>query len=233
MLVALCLLACRPDTPNKAWRLAAPADGEQTADTSSVRVLPPVRAVLASDSTLVQFPSGLVANGKKGMVAIGPDSTVAGGALWLVGGPGVVNSGDSTATQGLGFVWGDGVQQVRAAFVLSAQAADTSRPAVPATYTYPMDSLYLVQNPVDTQWVYLRRFAIVAFKKSVTGTAVRQFFARHQAIIVGGLKTLGDYVVRFPDPGASWSAYSSFVDSVNADPAIRYMTPIAWRGAKP
>lgn len=217
------------DRPNSG-RLTLPI---RVLNRSGAGIRSPARATLGADSAVVLFPSGLALNGKRGVTAVAVDSTTPDGAAWLVGAPGITNGTDSTAPRQLTFSWVDGVQSARLSFALIAEPSDTSRPVVPAMFTYPMDSLYLVQNPTDTQWIYLRRFAIVAFKKTVAGITVRQFFVRHHMIVVGGLKALGDYVVQFPDPGASWSAYSAFVDSLNIDPAVRYITPVAWRGAKP
>ena len=73
--------------------------------------------------------------------------------------------------------------------VLVAQEADTTRPAIPGT-DFPADTLFVVSDPATTKFEYYRRLAMVSFLPSATGTEIRAFLAKFDAVVVGGSEFL-------------------------------------------
>ena len=105
-------------------------------------------------------------------------------------------------------------------------------PPIPAL-GYPQDSLYLVQSPLDTTFIYYRRLADVHFVSSVTGPTVYALLTKYRATIVGGTPFTQGYIIQMPDPDPSFSAFMARLDSIRAEPSVRYVVSITARDAPP
>lgn len=99
-------------------------------------------------------------------------------------------------------------------------------PPNPNTTAVPDDSLQTIVSPVDTAMVYFRTMAQVQFRSGTTGSDLAALLQKFQATIVGGTLYSATYIIRYPDPGNSWSAFLSRLDSVAAEPIVLRAMPM-------
>ncbi len=121
---------------------------------------------------------------------------------------------------------------LRFQLVLYAEAADadTSRPAIPPTGTFPRDTTIVISPPWDTATVFYRNIFAIRFDDSTSGKTIRQLFQGYHAEIIGGLSNARAYIVRVPDPGSSWEAYEALKRRLNdQEPGVTYASPVSRR----
>jgi hypothetical protein len=109
---------------------------------------------------------------------------------------------------------------------------DTAPPPIPSTAYWPHgdDTLRTIPDSRYPEISFFRDLFHVAFEPSATGAVINGFFSRNHAIILGGFRWNGEYVVRVPDPGPSKAAYDSPVTRLNREPGVEYAAPLQSRG---
>ena len=113
--------------------------------------------------------------------------------------------------------------------------ADTSRPAIPPRLNLPSDSTFTVEKPgrPRPELLYYRNIVGIIFDDTTSGARVRDLLARYGGIVIGGVSD--EYIVRIPDPGATYAALDSVVTQLNSEPGVTlasrvyYRTPISLR----
>ncbi len=81
----------------------------------------------------------------------------------------------------------------------------------------PDDSLKVIVPPSDTGFVYYRTMATVRFKSTASADQILGFLTKYRAAIVGGTQWAGSYIVRYPDPGSTWSDVTQFISRMRAE----------------
>jgi hypothetical protein len=104
-------------------------------------------------------------------------------------------------------------------------ATDTTRPPIPAGRFDGADSAFVVASPTPG-FSYFRRFAGVLFRDTVSGLGIRQYLLRNGLTVTGGFTMNGAYIVKFADPGESFTAFNAKLASLAADPRVRLVIPI-------
>jgi hypothetical protein len=97
----------------------------------------------------------------------------------------------------------------------------------------PDDSLHTVSDPSNPEDVYYRTFAAVIFDDSVSGGGVRAFLRKYHAAIVGGLPTSLGYIIRFADPGPSWTSLQALLLRMRSEPGMFDVMPEMRSGRPP
>jgi hypothetical protein len=114
---------------------------------------------------------------------------------------------------------------------VSEVASDTTRPPVPSSYS-EFDTTVVVPNPSDSDVIYYRNIFFLQFDDSTSGTTVRSVLQRYQATIVGGSTSpwdRGAYVVRVPDPGATWEDVQRVAAQMQSERGVYLARPRAYR----
>jgi len=108
---------------------------------------------------------------------------------------------------------------------------DTTRPPMPTTglHNVPLDSSIIASPPGDTVTKYYRNVFGVRFADSTSGATIRQFLALMNGEIIGAALNIGEYVIRFPDPGPEYSAVDSLQYRIESMPGVEYAVPLAFR----
>ncbi len=114
--------------------------------------------------------------------------------------------------------------------LLAQQPSDTTRPPIPENWSFPDDSTHVVMFPSDTLLVYYRTMVSVHFKPEASGTSIRAFMTKYQLEIVAGIRWLGEYVMRYPDPGESWDAVQASIRAMRSEPVVKSLWLAKRRG---
>src|SRR5690606_7571181 len=166
------------------------------------------RLILAPDSGIVLQP---VSSYGTDPVAVNHDGTVAGGhplagaAFWTVG-RGTTPNGALTPDTVVTVDVPVGTGHFLLRFGGDSLAPPVGRPPVPDGTWAPDDSTLAVENTDSYGYTTVfRMFVGIDFSSTATPSEVRAALASHDAVVVGGLKSLmgpGSYVVQVPDPGS-------------------------------
>lgn len=161
---------------------------------SGAAVMSPVRLELAVDSSVVLAPPGLAKNGKKGVTPAAPDSSLAAGAVWLVGTGPMLGAGDTTSPRDLVFDWDNGVHSAGFHFTSTAAPALVDIPALPAESLtgdvvahYYADS-NLIKDDSLSGGPFPRGIIIVSFMPGTSVDQKRQAIGAIGGQVVGGLR---------------------------------------------
>lgn len=112
-----------------------------------------------------------------------------------------------------------------------AESGDTTRPQVPIADFAPSDadSQRIIVDPTDSSIAYYRELFDLQFDDSTSGPTVRAFFARYNALVIGGIPAFNTYVIRVPDPGAEPADYDSLLARMARESGVLFVAPIAHR----
>lgn len=172
--------------------------------------------------------TALLRNGQSGVVSFDVTADV---QAWLAGQP---NDGwllKKTVEGDPGKVdFGSRESGTPARLALTMVATDTVRPPLPGGFRYPADTSGFVVDPHDSAARFYPDIVVVQFRDTVSGSGVRQFLARYRATIIGGLPQWPAYVVRVPQPGASFADLDSLVSDIARDPRVSVAYPITIHG---
>lgn len=166
--------------------------------------------------------TALLRNGQTGVVSFDVTADV---LAWLAGQP---NNGwllKKTVEGDPGKVdFGSRESAAGPRLTLTVVAGDTARPELPDTrnYFFPTDTAFSVASPGDTAIRYYRTVVGILFDDTTSGVTVRRVLADYRATIIGGLKNLGAYIVRVPDPGPSYAAVDSLISRLSSEPGVQY-----------
>ena len=109
---------------------------------------------------------------------------------------------------------------------------DTARPPMPDSLGLPVDSVLTVTRRGDTLPVYYRTFLAVGFIDGTSGGAIRRILRRHRASIIGGAPYSppnGEYIIRVPDPGTSFSALDSLARAFESEAGVDHVGLLSLR----
>lgn len=114
---------------------------------------------------------------------------------------------------------------------VDAEVPDTTRPVVPASrkLSTVADTTLVATPPGDTVTIAYRNVFRVRFDDSTSGTTIRAFLVEMQGEIISGNPNAGEYIIRFPDPGASYQAVDSLQRAIMSRVGVDYAVPSKWR----
>lgn len=107
----------------------------------------------------------------------------------------------------------------------STPVSDTTRPAIPNVRFDGADSAFVVASPTPG-FSYFRRFAGIKFHESVAGLEIRRYLREYGLTITGGFPGSGTYIVRFADPGPTFSDFKRWMDALGADARVKFVVPL-------
>lgn len=111
-------------------------------------------------------------------------------------------------------------------------ASDTTRPSFPNVRFDRSDSAFVVASPTSG-FSYFRRFAGIQFHDSVSGTGVRRFLHQYGLEVTGGFRMTGAYIVKFADPGPTFSDFKRWMDTLGADARVKFIVPLEYSTPPP
>ena len=110
------------------------------------------------------------------------------------------------------------------------QDADTIPPAVPlARLFFPDDTGQSVAPDSGSTARYYRTLMRVTFYDTTGGDQVRNALEHWHAAIVAGGPYPTPYILRLPDPGATWSAFDSSLGALRNTPGVQDAFPVSVR----
>ena len=117
---------------------------------------------------------------------------------------------------------------------VDGMASDTTRPVMPTTTNWPLESPLLVTVPYNPSLKNFRDVFGIEFDTSTSGTMIRAFLVRFNAVIIGGYgqgTSAPTYVVRVPDPGTTFQAVDSLVAVMGAYNGVRQARAMNYEGS--
>jgi hypothetical protein len=106
-------------------------------------------------------------------------------------------------------------------------------PPIPTAMNLPETHVLTARAPDDSGVLYYRNVVLVAFDDTVPGSAIRAFFDRYHAVIIGGADFVGPrggYVLQIPDPGPTLEAVDSVVKRIEQEPGVAEATWLTYKG---
>lgn len=121
-------------------------------------------------------------------------------------------------------------------------ASDTAKPTLPTQIAWPLENPLLVTVPYNPSLKNFRDVFAIRFDDSTSGTSICAFLRHFNATIIGGFghgTSAPAYVVRVPDPGATFEAVESLQAVMGRHPgvtsafAMNYAGSFRLRGKSP
>lgn len=192
----------------------------------------PILVVLPRDSGVVTAPSNITArvvesNADSVGAAGGAD---AGAALWTFLETGGTIPGDSTPIRTLQLVVPNKTTAARLSFEIRAELPDSALPIIHDQMTFAAESLYVIEDSLAPGYDYYRRMIGVWLRPGADGTDFRALLQKYNANLAGGSNFVGLYILRFPDPGPTWTDVKALLDSLHREPIVRVAGPVTRRG---
>jgi hypothetical protein len=105
--------------------------------------------------------------------------------LWLIGGSGLLQPGDSTSARTLQIQLDSPGSQARLNFGVEAMTSDTARPVIPSVTQWPAP--LLVASPIDASGRYTRDVFAVVFEDTTSGQTINAFLSQFHATVIGAM----------------------------------------------
>ncbi len=192
----------------------------------------PILVVLPRDSGVVTAPSTVTAR----VVESNADSVGgaggadAGAAFWTLLENGGTIPGDSTPIRTLQLIVPNKTTAARISFEIRAELPDSALPIIHDQMTFAAESLFVIEDSLAPGYDYYRRMIGIWLRPEADGTAFRALLEKYGASLAGGSSFARLFILRFPDPGPTWTDVKALLDSLHGEPIVRVAGPMTRRG---